>query len=517
MTDRREHLNSGFLISVERYPDNSALRLRGNEWTYAQLDHIARCWATELSGSDGRPPKRVGLFAHKSLASYAGMLAALYLGATVVPLNRKFPLERTRLMVEVAGIDVILADESSAPQIPAILGSEDIRVSVFSDSGRCEEPPMTSPVFVDPDEAAYLLFTSGTTGVPKGVPVSHRNITHFLEVMAERYDFGPDDRFTQNFDQTFDLSMFDLFMAWRSGGCLVPMEAIHQLAPFRFVAENGISVWFSVPSVPGLLREKGSLTPNSLSPLRWSLFCGEALPVESARAWQRAASRSVVENLYGPTEVTVACMAHRWSPRVSDASRANGTVPIGIPIRGTNADLFNSQLELVSDGEGEICLAGPQVFSGYWENAALTARVLFEAQGSDGVMRKWYRTGDIAKRNDGGEFIFLGRIDQQVKINGMRVELGEIEGELNRQNGVTRSAVVTVAGSAESTARLVAFVCGKDLEKGAGSKIQRELREHLPSYMIPHRIEVIHEFPLNSNGKTDTSALKALATARVWA
>ncbi|MFE7268096.1 amino acid adenylation domain-containing protein [Streptomyces sp. NPDC057592] len=514
MTDRRELLNSGFLRSAERYPDNPALRLRGTEWSYAHLDHIARCWATELSNSDGGPPKRVGLFAHKSLASYAGMLAALYLGATVVPLNRKFPLERTRLMVEVSDVDAILADEASAPQLPAVLGSKKIRASIFSDSGRCESRPMTAPLPVDPDEVAYLLFTSGTTGLPKGVPISHRSITHFLDAMTERYDFGPGDRFTQNFDQTFDLSMFDLFMAWQSGGCLVPMDPIHQLAPFRFIAQNGISVWFSVPSVPGLLRENGSLTPNSLSTLRWSLFCGEALPAESARIWQQAAPFSVVENLYGPTEVTVACMAHRWSSRAANAGRSNGTVPIGVPIQGMHADLFSSQLELATDCEGEICLAGPQVFSGYWKNPALTAKALFEARGSDGAMRTWYRTGDVAKFNDDGEFIFLGRIDQQVKINGMRVEPGEIEGELNNQKGVTRSAVVAVAGSAVSTARLVAFVCGNELTEGAGSEIQRELRKHLPSYLVPHRIEVISEFPLNSNGKIDRSALKALS--RAW-
>ena len=180
-----------------------------------------------------------------------------------------------------------------------------------------------------PEDLAYLLFTSGSSGRPKGVPVTHRNIRSFLDTNLARYRFTPQDRLSQTFDQTFDLSMFDLFMAWESGASVCVVQPIELLAPARAVERLGISVWFSVPSVANRLLDQAALLPGSLPGLRWSLFCGEALPRATAEAWQAAAPGSVLENLYGPTELTVACAVYRWDDGHSPAQCVNGVVPIG--------------------------------------------------------------------------------------------------------------------------------------------------------------------------------------------
>jgi non-ribosomal peptide synthetase component F len=179
---------------------------------------------------------------------------------------------------------------------------------------------------------AYLLFTSGTTGDPKGVPISHQNVTAFLAANLDHYQFGPGDRCSQTFDLTFDLSVFDLFMALGSGACLYPLSSTDLLSPVDAVAERGLSIWFSVPAVAALQRQRGALRPGVMPSLRASLFCGEALSVEVANAWSEAAPNSIGENLYGPTELTIACTRHRFSSidRQSDHQLSpGGLVPIG--------------------------------------------------------------------------------------------------------------------------------------------------------------------------------------------
>ncbi|WP_369799244.1 AMP-binding protein [Micromonospora sp. M42] len=199
-------------------------------------------------------------------------------------------------------------------------------------------PPPAAPVA--PDEVAYLLFTSGSTGRPKGVPIRHRNVDAFLTCCRDRYPVGPGDRLSQTFDLTFDPSVFDMFVAWGGGATLVVPQPDEVLTPVRFVNERRITHWFSVPSVVSLARRMRMLSPGAMPGLRHSLFAGEALTLEQARAWAAAAPGSVVENLYGPTELTVTCTGHRLPADPADwPATSNGTVPIGDAHPGLDAIL----------------------------------------------------------------------------------------------------------------------------------------------------------------------------------
>jgi amino acid adenylation domain-containing protein len=504
-------LHSGFAMSVLARRDRPALSLDGTTWSYGQLDELARGWASALLAVAAEP-SRIGLLAARSLASYAGMIAVLYTGATVVPLNPKFPNPRTRAMIELADVDAILVDASCAGLIPGLLaGLPGIPAVIASEAAAGARP--REPVWPDEDHAAYLLFTSGSTGQPKGVAITHRNVSHFLRVNAERYQFSEHDRFSQTFDQTFDLAMFDLFMAWSSGGCLVPLDQARLLSPVRFVHEESITVWFSVPAVVAMLRHRDRLPAGSLDSLQWSLFCGESLPVASAQAWQRAAPRSILENLYGPTEATISCTAHRWDAKTSPDLAVNGIVPIGSPYPGMKARLLGDDGQAAATGRtGELCVAGPQVFAGYWRDPPRSADRLFTESDGSGALDTWYRTGDEAKRLDNGEYAFIGRSDSQVKVRGHRVDLAEVQAILETRQGVVQAVAFTVPGRVKDTNDLVAVVTGTGLDATA---LLNSVRRNLPIAMVPRELHVLRELPLTSNGKVDREALRSRFGLRV--
>jgi amino acid adenylation domain-containing protein len=518
-----QNLHHGFLEAAARHPGNLALTVGKHALRYAELDETAQRWAAALLDRLERQPQRVGILAYRSPVSYIGVLATLMAGATFVPLNPNFPVERTRAMIALAELDALFVDASSLRQAGAVLDGLPARplqllpetegdaaaglgARVLDRAALASAPPLASPIMVAPDAHAYLLFTSGSTGQPKGVPVTHANVTSFLRTNQARYRLTPEDRLSQTFDQTFDLSIFDLFMAWNAGACLCSIPAIQLLSPFKFIREQGVTVWFSVPAVATGLRAANLLKPDTMPTLRWSLFCGEALPLESARAWQAAAPDSVVENLYGPTELTIACAVYRWHPERSPGECVNEIVPIGEVYEGLHAVVVDEELRPVPDGqEGELCVAGPQTFPGYWRDPDGTAACMFMHPGPDGQALRHYRTGDRVRRLPGGALAYLGRLDHQVKVNGYRVELSEIEAVLCRQPGVV-SAVALGWPFEEGSARgLVAFACGAGLAPDA---LLAAVRQSLPAYMVPRRIHVVDAMPLNSNGKIDRKELR---------
>jgi acyl-coenzyme A synthetase/AMP-(fatty) acid ligase len=270
-----------------------------------------------------------------------------------------------------------------------------------------------------------------------------------------------------------------------------------------------VTVWFSVPSAGSLIRRRGSLLPDSLPGLRLSLFCGEALPSGLARAWQEAAPRSVLENLYGPTELTVACTAYRWDPEESPGRCVNGVVPIGRAFDGLTALVVDGALRPVSPGDsGELCVAGPQQFEGYWRAPEADAGRFFEAVDGAGVARRFYRTGDRVRELPEGDLAYIGRLDQQVKVLGHRVELGDVEAALRAQEGVWEAVVMLAPpGDLGVADALEAFVTGEDVD---GRRLRDRLRERIPAHMVPRSVTVVESMPLNANGKVDRRALSQL-------
>ena len=477
-------LRTGVLASAERYPNAPAVVVRGQTIPYATLELRARVLASAIVRALGRPATRVGVFAARSEVAYVGTLGALCSGAAFVPLNPRLPIERTRSMARRAELDAIIVDRDTTPLLDAVAG--DVKVLIHGDHPG-EHEPLSDLPSVGPDDLAYLLFTSGTTGEPKGVGITHANVLHYLDVMGARYGLTPDDRCSQTFDQTFDLSVHDLFLTWNAGASLHAMAPIEMMAPARFVNAHGLTTWFSVPSAAVLARDR--IPAGSMPTLRWSLFCGEPLTNDTAERWQAAAPNSVVENLYGPTELTIACFAYRWHGVAPES--VNGVVPIGQPLHGSTPKIVDE----------ELWVGGPQTAPGYWHDAKQTHEKFVDG---------YYRTGDRVIEYPSGVYSYLGRVDHQLKILGFRVEPAEIEGVLRQQPGVTGAVAIGYPIAQAQALGVVAFVTGTIESPDALRRLAASL---LPAYMVPSKILALDQFPLNANGKVDRAELLRLAAA----
>ena len=512
---------NNFFENSEKFPNGNALYVKGKYFTYRELKELTLNWGNNILGISSKVKfSRIGIYCDRSLISYVSILTSLYIGATFVPLSKNMGKERISNIIREAELDAVFVDNALIDELIVILNDLDrspciiapdsnykLISSQYSGNILFEEDfgESMGEIAVQevlPTSLAYILFTSGSTGKPKGVPITQLNLYHFLKYNQERYQFNSADNFSQTFNHTFDLSMFDIFMAWNAGACVCSLEPIQLLSPFSAVENLGITVWFSVPSVANLVLLKGSLAPNSLPSLRWSLFCGEPLSIETIKKWKLAAPNSIIENLYGPTELTIACCVYRWDTDKSEIESINNIVPIGNVYDSLEAVIVNDNLEILESGtEGELCVTGPQMFSGYLKNEEKNKECFVNPRDSE---KTYYRTGDkVVKVN--GQLQFLGRIDNQVKLLGYRIELSEIEFALLDSSNVVQAAVILYAAEDYTLHGLHAFITVKN--EISKDEILDFLRVKLPTYMIPRGIHFVKDMPLNINGKIDRKAL----------
>ena len=508
-----------FYENAKRSPERLALCVDQRDLTYGELAALSERIAARLEQGSAFEAKRVGILASRSWVAYAGLLGACWAGAAYVPLNPDWPEQRLLRILEATELDALIVDDRGLKLLTAQalrLGPKHILAPGSSTSFSLGTPPDAAhvvgfdalppsnprhlPKTLGEDGLAYIMFTSGTTGLPKGVMISAGNVFSFLSAMRELYPFRAQDRVSQTYELTFDPSVLDMFTTWASGASLHVVPAGQVMGPSRFIREKALTSWFSVPSTVAFMRNMKMLTAGAFPSVRYSIFCGEPLPASSAQAWQGAAPHSVVDNLYGPTEATVVCIGQRCgAPLVVTEGR--GTVAIGRPFSGMEAAIVDSPLHFLPLGErGELALSGKQIAKGYFKNEKETAARFRIING-----RVWYLTGDLASQDADRRFHHLGRTDNQVKVLGNRVELEEVEAHLREICG--RESVAAVAwpvihGSAEG---IVAFVAGGTL---SAAEIRKGMQSRVPKYMVPTQVRFLERLPLSASGKTDREALR---------
>lgn len=523
-------LHAGFLQSAARWPQRPALEVQGRVFSYAELqDRVLALGEVLVAHLPTAAQRRVGVLASRSLSVYLGLLGSLVAGCAVVPLNPGFPAERTRQMMALSELGALVVDAQGEALLEALLEPQvQPLLIVLPDAQHLgahatrwpqhvfvvapQAPPPGEqrrvPVSVQPDSLAYLFFTSGSTGAPKGVGVLHRNVLRFVEMSVERYrgcGIGETDRFSQFYDITFDSSMFDLYVSWAMGACLCSPSVGEWINPNKYIESKALTVIDIVPSTGQAMNRSNGWRPGRFTGLRLCRFGGEALPVDLAAKLAAAAPNAVVENVYGPTECTVDAAYYRWDRERSPAEAEHGVVPIGQAGPQVGLLVVDAELrEVPVGGEGELLISGPQVTPGYWNSPERTAASFVRVPGREGV---FYRTGDLVRRPaEGGAITYLGRFDFQIKISGVRIELGEVEHALRQAAGTDMAVAVGWPPTPSGAAGIVGFIAGSGIDAKA---VHARLKAALPSVMVPRDIHVIDEMPLNVNGKIDRKALLA--------
>lgn len=503
---------STFLRHFERaigeFPDSIAFDIGGRSCSYRELANRVQGIRDLLERTCSADEICIAVVGTQEIETYATIIAILASGRAYLPLNPKAPDDRNQSCLAQAKVRTILASRPSSALAKwcAALGLQS-----HLSSGIPEQP--WRPIgMVGESTMAYLLFTSGSTGIPKGVPIYHRNLNAFLDAIMVGTDWrvNQTDRVLQMFDLTFDLSIMSYALPLCVGATcvVVPDGGAGFIGVAKTLDKGAVTVALMVPSVLAFLERY--FPEISLPKLRLSMFCGEALPTRLARAWWTCAPQARLLNVYGPTEATIFISCYELQPKPTGIDDYNGVVGIGLPLEGSAFRVVNEKMQSVPNGEkGELVLMGGQVTTGYWSNPERTALAFVELP--DGT--RGYRTGDLVFAVD-GQFFYAGRLDHQLKIDGYRVESGEIESRAREVDGV-RDAVVVPEIREGRIVSLQLFVLTDDPSNSQlPTSCRAQLATALPPYMVPHKVHCLSEFPLNSNGKVDRRALADQIGAR---
>ena len=510
-----------FAAQVERRPEAIALVLREQRVSYAQLEAWSNQLARQLRAIGCRRGDRVCLLLPKSVPAIVAILGTLKADCVYVPMDISSPAARLCVMVETCASSCILAVGASASRLrevqaglnkPLPVGWLDASVpddiaAAFTWGDLSALPATPLDPENTPGDLAHILFTSGSTGVPKGVMITHANVWHFTTWATRYFDFQPGDRVSGHPPLIFDLSTFDIFGSLSAGCSLYLVTPEMSVLPNKladFIRDAELTQWFSVPSLLNYMAKFDVIRQDDFPAMKRLLWCGEAFPTPALMHWMKRLPHVKFTNLYGPTEATIASSFYTMPACPRDETEL---VSIGAACDGEELLVLDETLQAVPAGDiGDLYIGGVGLSPGYWRDQAKTAGAFLPNPADPGD--RIYKTGDLASAGADGLFYLHGRADSQIKSRGYRIELGEIERALHSLAGLKESAVVAVdTGGFEGAA----ISCAYALEPGFEMSIP-ELRKRLgalvPSYMLPAAWLCLPALPQNANGKIDRKNLR---------
>jgi amino acid adenylation domain-containing protein len=507
--------------AVYCWPDNIAVEEPdGNSMTYQELGDLSDRMRDRLVGLGVRPGDRVGIWARKSIDSLVAIFGVLKTGAAYVPLDPSAPPSRNCYVLRDCAVTVVvieshferalLAEQLQGGAYPRTLvisrsgGGVHIRATLKDEDGDANAPSVNSAV-VQPDDLAYILYTSGSTGAPKGVQMSHRNAVSFVDWCSESFTPTSRDRFSSHAPFHFDLSILDIYCSVKHGATLILIGEDRGKRPTELadlIANMQISVWYSAPSVLSLIAQYGNLENANYSSLRLVLFAGEVFPIVHLKSLVRQWPHPRYFNLYGPTETNVCTYYEVPTETVKDRIEP---IPIGkvcSHLEGVVVDPAGR--ESIKGAEGELCIRGAAVTRGYWNLPEQSRKSFVEV----GAGSAYYRTGDVVREDPDGNLRYLGRKDRMIKKRGFRVELGEIEVCLYRHPSVREAAVVALPDDVLGTKVHAHIACNEGTRLSL-IELKTFCSENIPGYMIPDNFSFHVSLPKTSTDKVDYQSLKA--------
>lgn len=487
--------------SAEKYCEKAAFVDENKEITFGQLKNNAQIVGTVMSQLNVMHQPIV-VFMEKSAENIAGFMGVLYSGNFYCPLDTAMPVQRLQVIMETLNPIAILTDRENESKIKEL--NLTVRCFVYeeiihglADMGKLSD---IRKQILDTDPA-YVLFTSGSTGIPKGVIINHRAIIDFTDWMSDKFNITSADNFGNQSPFFFDLSIGDVYCTLKMGctNYIVPKKLfVFPIKLIEYLNEKRINIIFWVPSalcVVANLRALNKVKPEYLDRV---LFCGEVMPNKQLNVWRKALPDTMFVNLYGPCEATDACTYYIVNREFAD----DESLPIGVPCENTEILVLNEKNELVGKNEiGELCIRGSSLAMGYYNNPEKTAEAFVQNPLNCAYPEIIYRTGDLVKYNEFEELMYVSRKDFQIKHMGHRIELGEIETAAANIKEIETCACIYD----EQKGKIVLFYVGLQIESG---EIKETLEEKIPEYMIPNVIIYLEKLPYNANGKIDRKRLK---------
>ena len=501
------------LKSFKKYNDNNALFTYNKYYTYNQLAELS-CKIADTILYIKYIKQPVIIMGSKSFYTHAAICGTIIAGSYYIPLNEIFPLERNMNIIKLSNAKILLLDYTDFAHYDDILNNiHNYNIICPEEHYEYLSSKFTNHNFYTPkdynnklldaekDDAVYMLFTSGSTGVPKGIKISNLNISSYIQAFIKRNSITNQDKLMQMNDLTFDLSIHSIFLSFICGACLYIPDSNNKINPNKFIISHKITHILMVPSTLAIMKKLRLLKSNVFQSVKYIGFCGETLPFDNAILIAEAAPNAKLENIYGPTEATIACTYFEFTKNTKELPEYAGSMPIGTAYEGMDVELYNNRLQKITDNSiGQIVLSGKQLATGYVNNETQTKKKFIKINNKD-----CYLTGDLGRWVN-GELVFLGRNDAQVQIKGYRVELYEIENAISKIENIVSNAVIPTPVNGSTYENLTAFITSKGSIDT--NQIKAVLAQKLPDYMVPNTYIVLDNMPLNSNGKIDRNQLK---------
>ncbi|WP_308991961.1 AMP-binding protein [Mariniflexile litorale] len=476
------------LNTLQTHHTKNAFCINDEYFTYETFSNSISKIQSALQKNTASNNKHIGLITNNDLETYAAIIAIWLEGKAYIPLNPDTPKSRNLEVIKQAHVQTIIDSSTSSQYIEYDIINPNKIVDTTA-----------KPILNNYNEAnlAYIFFTSGTTGTPKGVQITQNNLNYFIDAFQDlKYPITHTDKCLQMFDLTFDLSVVSFMAPLISGACIYTTSNsnIKYLEVLRLISNYDLTFTLMVPSILHSLRPFFKKINNTS--IRISMFCGEALHEDITKAWSSCVPNALIANVYGPTECTIYCTNYVYH---TNSKSHNGILSVGKEMLHTKTIIVDeNNIPIHTNEPGELCLSGPQLTIGYLNNEAINNKAFFYLK-ENNKQTRFYKTGDLCKKDAEGDILYLGRIDFQAKIQGFRVELSEIEYHIKKtivdvnlvavvfKNKINNSEIALAIESSE-------FDTKQDIES---------LKTKLPSYMIPTKTMFFKTWPLNANGKTN--------------
>ncbi len=500
--------------SAARFPEQEAFRCGKQSYTYASLVQQSNQLAHQLIELGVQRGDRIGIYMNRCLETALAVYGTMSAGAAFVPLDPHAPAARNQFVIKDCGIKILLTTAQQKRTLKAVLADENLPLQHIIGTQLDENintvdwatistfPDTVPDVRILENDLAYIMYTSGTTGTPKGIMHTHYSGLSYAKLSAELYDVQHTDRLGNHAALHFDISTMGYFTMPFAGGTTVIIPDMHTKLPAsmaQLIEQEQLTIWYSVPLALIQLLQPGILEERNLNSIRWVLYGGEPFPAKHLSAIMQHCPQATFCNVYGPAEVNQ-CTYYN----LPDLPKADESIPLGAVWNNTEALIFDKNDQPVQPGEpGELLIRSATRMKGYWGKPDLTAKGFYKIKRIPGCEEIFYRTGDLVRIREDGNLMFLGRKDRQIKTRGYRVELDEVEAHLTAHESVEEAAVFAVRHEDELHIQAAAILKKETNE----TTLQQYLATLLPHYAIPQKIIFTHEIPRTAAGKINHKLL----------